>query len=58
MILSYFKHYLFYTFNVNEHQAVQFVELPKGGPSPFLLFTQDYLSDHFHSHTSLILLIA
>ena len=28
------------------------------GPSPFLLFTLFYLSEHFHSHTSLILLVA
>ena len=31
MILSYFKHY-FIVFNVNEHLAVQFVALARGGP--------------------------
>ena len=28
------------------------------GPSPFLLFTQDYFPEHSHSNTNLILLIA
>ena len=46
----------------NEHLAVPFVNLPRGashvGHHCFFLFTQDYLSEHSYSYTSLILLIA
>ena len=59
MIFFYFKHYFIF-FNVNEHLAVPFVckEWVPGEPSLFFLFTQDFLSGHSYSHTSLILLIA
>ena len=61
MIISYFKHY-FTFFNVNEHLAVQFVKLARDGSRAgrlrFFLFTQDYLSEHSHCYSSLILLIA
>ena len=56
LILNTILHFL----NVYEHLAVPFVEKEwvPCGPSPFLLFTLDYLPEHFHNHTSLILLIA
>ena len=57
MIFSYFKHYFIF-FNVNKLLAVPFVELARGGSRVghlFVLYTQDYLSEH--SYSSLILLI-
>ena len=60
-IFSYLKHY-FICFNVNQYLAVSFVELERGGSRVgyicFFLFTLDHLSEHSHSHTGLILLIA
>ena len=59
--MFYFKHY-FWFFNFDEHVAVPSVELARGGFSVghfhFFLATLDYLSEHFHSHTGLIVLIA
>ena len=61
MIFSYVKHYFIF-FNVNEHLAVPYVAIDKRwfpcGSSPFLLFTQDYLSEYSYSHISWILHIA
>ena len=57
MIFSYFKHY-FILFILNEYLAVTFAELVRCGSYAshlFLLFTQDYLSEHSCNLTSLIL---
>ena len=56
MIFSHFKHYFIFL-NVNEHLTITFVVGPEWTIS-VPLFTLDYLSEHFFSHTSLVLLIA
>ena len=57
-MIFYFQHD-FKVFNVKEHLAVPFVKSARGGSCVghlLLLFTQDYLYEHSHNRTSLILL--
>ena len=50
--------YFLMLMNTSRFHLLNWQGVGQSRPSPFLLFTLDYLSEHSHSHTSLILHIA